>query len=460
MMVEPAAVSDAKAEKAMQETRLKSHAGRWRTWPTSWWGTRRSSPIAVSEPAPLVVSEPAPLVKIGPEPRLRVAAVPQQPTSEELTKQIATTVFAFRGYDVSNVGRSAELLEHPVYGVRVRAMLDRASVVCGDVLRAKVDLARRVAARQPAELGTFVEDTATIVAMELAQIQILEEVFEVPVRDAGLSFGHSIGELSALVLGGVYDMEQLLPVPLALARDCAGLTDDTTMGILASPSGALEPERVQRLCSIISSRGHGLVGPSTFLSPYQVLLLGQADTLDLFEAEMREHLPAAVTLRRRPNQWPPLHTPLVWERGVPNRAAVALYHTDGGRQKPKPLVVSCATGEASYDEWNSREILTDWTDHPQRLWDVIEHVLASGAELIVHVGPEPKLIPTAFDRLSGKVMKQLKSRHLDRLGRRVLPSISRSQWLARNLPGSAVLLRAPFVNHLILEDWLLAQDVT
>ena len=53
--------------------------------------------------------------------------------------------------------------------------------------------------------------------MELAQVRLLEEFFEVPVRDALLSFGHSIGELSALVLGGVYEMEQLLPIPLSLA---------------------------------------------------------------------------------------------------------------------------------------------------------------------------------------------------------------------------------------------------
>ncbi len=390
---------------------------------------------------------------------LRVAPGQHEVTRDDLKKQITTTAFAFRGYDASNLGRGPELLEHPVYGPTMRAMLDRASVVAGDVLKAKVDLAARVAAHAPATLDTFVEDTATIVAMELAQVQLLEQVFGVPVHEAALSFGHSIGELSALVVGGVYEMEQLLPIPLGLAHDCAGLTADTTMGILSSPSGVLDAEHVQRLCSSISSRGHGLVGPSTYLSPYQVLLLGQGDTLDLLEAEMREYLPAAVTLRRRPNHWPPLHTPLVWERSVPNRAAVALYHTDGGHEKPKPTVVSCTTGRANYDQWNSREILTEWTDHPQRLWDVLEHTLASGAELIIHVGPEPKLIPTAFDRLSGKIMKQLKSRHLDRLGRRVLPSISRNHWLARKLPLNAVLFRAPFVNHLVLEDWLLAQDV-
>jgi [acyl-carrier-protein] S-malonyltransferase len=278
------------------------------------------------------------------------------------------------------------------------------------------------------------------------------------VHDAPLSFGHSIGELSALVLGRVYEMEQLLPVPLELARDCADLTADTRLGILSSPSGVLDAEHVQRLCSAISSRGHGLVGPSTYLSPYQVLLLGQRDTLDLLEQEMRQYLPAAATLRRRPNHWPPLHTPLVWERSVPNRAAVRLYHTGGGNTKPLPRVISCTTGQDNYDEWNSREILTEWTDHPQRLWDVLEKTLASGVELVIHIGPEPKLIPTVFDRLSGRIMKQLKSRHLDRLGRRVLPSFSRSHWLARTLPMNAVLYRAPFVNHLILEDWLLAQD--
>jgi [acyl-carrier-protein] S-malonyltransferase len=440
-----------KAEQAMQDTKSGARGNRWRDW-TGWWTNPRTSPV------PLVDRHTT-------EPRERLAPLRavapghQEVTREGLKEQITTAALAFRGYDTTNLGRGPELLEHRVYGPVVRALLDRASVVCSDVLKVKVDLAARVLAREASTLETFVQDTATIVAMELAQVELLGRFFEVPVRDARLSFGHSIGELSALVLGGVYEMEQLLPIPLGLAHDCADLTIDTTLGILTSPSGVLETESVQRLCALISSRGHGLVGPSTYLSPYQVILLGQGDTLDLLEAEMRQHLPAAVTLRRRANQWPPLHTPLVWQRSVPNRAAVALYHTGGGHTKPKPAVISCTTGQADYDEWNSREILTEWTDHPQRLWEVMEHTLASGADLVIHVGPEPKLVPMAFDRLSGKVLKQLKSRHLDRLGRRVLPSISRNHWLARRLPLNAVLFRAPFVNHLILEDWLLAQEV-
>jgi [acyl-carrier-protein] S-malonyltransferase len=442
---------------AIRKSKNKVRNGRLQLWPSGWLTHRRAAPDSLAPDLP----QDRPVVATPEVPaRLRAVAPGQRDiTRDDLRKQVATAAIAFRGYDASNLGRGPELLAHPVYGPVVREMLDRASKVCADVMKKEVDLAARVAARAAATLDTFVEDTATIVSLELAQVRLLEEVFEVPVRDAVMSFGHSIGELSALVVGGVYEMEQLLPIPLSLAHDCADLTADTTLGILTSAGATLEPELVQRLCSAISSRGHGLVGPSTFLSPYQVLLLGQGKTLDLLEAEMRDYLPAAVTLRRRPNQWPPLHTPLVWERSVPNRAAVALYHTGGGRTRPRPNIVSCTTGRANYDEWNSREILTEWTDHPQRLWDAIEHTLASGADLVLHVGPEPKLIPSAFERLSGKVMKQLKSRHLDSLGRRVLPSISRNHWLARKLPLNAVLFRAPFVNHLILEDWLLAQEV-
>ena len=435
----------------MRTTKSRSGDGHWRRWTAGWLRQHRSSPVTVPE------------LQVGARPEtvasLRVAPDRRELTRDDLKRQINSAAIAFRGYDTSNLGRGAEFLEHPVYQPVVRTILDRASLVCGDVLKKPVDLAARMQAREASTLETFVEDTATIVALELAQIRILEEVFDISVCEAVLSFGHSIGELSALVVGGVFEMEQLLPIPLALAHDCAGLTADTTLGILSSPSAILEAEQVERLCSLISSRGHGLVGPSTYLSPYQALLLGQADTLDLLESEMRQHLPKAISLRRRPNNWPPLHTRLVWERSVPNRAAVALYHTGGGHTKPKPTVVSCTTGKANYDEWNSREILTEWTDHPQRLWEVMEHTLASGADLVVHVGPEPKLIPMAFDRLSGKIMKQLKTKHLDSLGRRVLPSISRSHWLARKLPLNAVLFRAPFVNHLILEDWLLAQEV-
>jgi [acyl-carrier-protein] S-malonyltransferase len=428
----------------MRTAKVRALDGRWRTWAPSWLASHRPSRLTLPQKTAV--------------PNGHVTAA-KDISRDDLKKRIATAALAFRGYDLTNIGRGPELLEHPAYGSVVRGFLERASALCSDVLGKKVDLPARVLAREPSTLSTFVHDIGTIVAIELAQIELLEKFFEIPVPHARLSFGHSIGELSALVVGGMYTMEQLLPVPLALATDCAELTANTTLGVLSNQGDPLEIEDVQHLCSTISSKGMGLIGPSTYLSPYQVLLLGQANTFDLLEEVMRDYLPAGVTLRRKPNQWPPLHTPLVWERNIPNRTALRLHHTAGGHRKPIPNVASCTTGVANYDEWNNRAILADWTDHPQRLWDVMEYTLASGAEMVVHVGPEPKLLTTCFDRLSHRIMKQLKMRHLDRLGSSVIPSIGRNGWLTRKLPTNAVLLRAPFLHHLVLEDWLLAQDV-
>jgi [acyl-carrier-protein] S-malonyltransferase len=428
----------------MRTAKVRALDGRWRGWAPSWLGSHRPSRLAL----PQRHAAPA-----------NGASAPHGVSPDDLRKRIATAALVFRGYDLTNLGRAPEFLTHRAYGPVVRPILESASVLCGDVLGRKIDLADRILAREPSTLQTFVQDIGTIVGMELAQIRVLEEFFEISVPNARVSFGHSIGELSALVAGGMYTMEQLLPIPLALATDCAELTANTTLGILSVKGAPLQIEDVQHLCSTISSRGQGLIGPSTYLSPHQVLLLGQGETLDLLEHEMRDYLPAGVTLRRKPNHWPPLHTPLVWERNIPNRTAMMMYHTAGGKRKPTPNVISCTTGLANYDEWNSRSILADWTDHPQRLWDAMEHTLASGAELVIHVGPEPKLLTTCFDRLSHNIMKQLKMRHLDRLGSSVIPSISKNGWLTRKLPANAVLLRAPFLHHLVLEDWLLAQDV-
>jgi [acyl-carrier-protein] S-malonyltransferase len=429
----------------MRAAKVRVPDGRWRNWAPSWLASHRPSRLALPKP---------------PGATKVVAPLQRHVSRDDLKKRITTAAFAFRGYDATNLGRGPELLEHAVYQPIVKAALDSASALCSDVLGKKVDLSRRVLAREPSTLDTFVEDIGAIVSMEVAQFRLLEKIFDIPVQQARLSFGHSIGELSALVLGGVYEMEQLLPIPLGLATDCARLTANTTMGILSVHGEVLHIDDVQHLCESISRRGHGLIGPSTYLSPHQMLLLGQNETPDLLEAGMGQFLPAGVTLRRRPNHWPPLHTPLVWERNIPNRTALAMHHISGGDRKPTPAVVSCTTGAANYDEWNSRAILADWTDHPQRVWDVMEHTMASGAELVIHVGPEPKLFPTGFERLSHRIMKQLKMRHLDRLGSSVIPSLSRNGWLNRKLPTNAVLLRAPFLNHIILEDWLLAQEVS
>ncbi len=388
-----------------------------------------------------------------------LATAPALPYAGPLDSRISRTAFAFRGYDVVNLGRSRELLLHPRYGPIVRGVLDEVSAVSSEALRRRVDVAGRIERDEPSTLELFPDDVALIVGMELAQLRLLDDCYGLAARRARLSIGYSIGELSAMIAGGVYALDQLLPVPLALAPDCAELAEGTTMGVLFTREPVLEEAEVARLCRSISSEGKGLIGPSAYLSPNTALILAEGDALDRLERAIPDHFPGRVMLRRNANHWPPLHSPIVWRRNIPNRTATAMYQIKGGDTMPRPSIVSCVTGKEDYNCDNTRDLMIRWTDAPQRLWDAIDTTLNAGVDTILHVGPAPNLIPATFARLSNNVKKHVQSRTLQRIGHGVVTTMSRHAWLAQVLPAKACLLRIPFIEHIILEDWLLAQPV-
>src|SRR4051794_12648970 len=200
--------------------------GRWRAFaPRALKAEDRIEPVSVGETDPDAGAGPLPARSPAVEP-----PVPQVLAKgpADLKTRIGTASFAFRGFDQTNLGRSPELLEHPAYGPVVRGVLDEASRISSEAVHRPIDLAARILAREDSTLDSFAEDVATIVSMELAQLRLLEEFFGVEVGAARQSFGYSIGEMSAMILGGVFTMEQLLPVPLGFAADCAELAADST----------------------------------------------------------------------------------------------------------------------------------------------------------------------------------------------------------------------------------------
>ena len=387
------------------------------------------------------------------------ATMTKAPFVGPLDSRIARAAFAFRGYDVANLGRSRELLNHPRYGPIVRGVLDEVSAVSSEALRRHVDVADRIERDQESTLERFPDDVALIVGMELAHLRLLEDCFGLAASRARLSVGYSIGELTAMIAGGVYALDQLLPVPLALAPDCAELAEGTTMGVLFTREPVLDESEVARICRSISSEGHGLIGPSAYLSPNTALILAEGDCLDRLDKAIPDHFPGRVMLRRNPNRWPPLHSPIVWRKNIPNRTATAMYAIKGGTAPPRPSIVSCVTGKEDVDSDNSRDLMIRWTDSPQRLWDAIDTTLNAQVDSIIHVGPAPNLIPATFSRLSNNVQKHVQNRMLQRIGHGVVTTMNRHAWLAQVLPAKASLLRIPFIEHIILEDWLLAQPV-
>jgi len=378
----------------------------------------------------------------------------------ELRSQLGRAAFAFRGYNVINLGRTPELLAHPVYGGIVAAHLRDASTLCADIVKRPVDLVARVrAGRETQGLDEYAEDIALIVAVELAQLRLLEEFHGIAMPQAKLAFGYSLGECAALMGAGVFQMADLLAVPLALADDCADLAHQVTLAVLMSRGPILDFDVVRRLCLEVSHEGKGVIDISTYLSPNSLLLMGQNGAIGRFETLIHQVFPHQVSVRPHKHRYPPLHTPIMWQRNIPNRAAVLLQTTPGGFRAPSVPILSMVTGTTSYQEFNSREMLHDWIDHPQRLWEIIYRVLADGIETVIHVGPNPNLLPATFRRLSSNISAQTNGRGIGGFGRRTISRLVRRPWLTRLLPSSAVLFRAPFVQHVILEDWLLEQKV-
>jgi [acyl-carrier-protein] S-malonyltransferase len=378
---------------------------------------------------------------------LKIAAL----TPPQLRAAMPDAAWAFRGYNVTNLGRSAELLAHPAYHAIVEKHLREASGVASEYLGRPVDLVARVQEQQETSLESYGDAVALIVAMELAQLELLDAHFQIAPKHARFSFGYSLGEVTALVASGMLNARAALEIPLRLADDCAALANGVTLGILFSRGPELPIDQVRRLCIRVNHGGRGVVGISSYLSPNSVLLMGQGDTLDRFRELMKDDLGAHVHLRKNQSQYPPLHTPIVWQKNIPCRAAEMMHTMPGGFSEPRPPILSLVTGKFSYNDYNLREILHKWTDHPQRLWDAVCETLAAGIQTVIHVGPDPNIVPATFARLSENVVAQSRAN----FGMRALSAAARRPWLSAVLPTRTALLRAPFVRQIILEDWLL-----
>ena len=376
--------------------------------------------------------------------------------ANSLQAKIATTAFAFRGYNTTNLGRTPELLAHPTYGRTINRYLQRGSEICAEYIGRPVDLVGAVTRREEPGMDRYAEAVTLIVAADLAQVELLEEFHGVRFREAKMAYGYSLGELSAAACAGVFSMAEVLSVPVAMAADCAALAENVTMGVLFSRGPAIDELDINRLCRLITSEAQGEIAVSAILTPNTYLLLGQNDTIARFKAEMHKFLPDPAHIKLNPDKWPPLHTPIARQRNIPDRAAVMMSRMKGGFQPPCPPVLSLVTGERSYDDYHARDILRDWIDHPQRLWDAVCETLSSGITTLIHVGPGPNVIPATFHRLSENVTQQASSgRALGRMGMRAAAGLARRPWLSAILPTRATLLRAPMLKHVILEDWLL-----
>src|SRR5688572_11581087 len=146
--------------------------------------------------------------------------------------RLSTTAFAFRGYNVTNLGRSAELLEHALYGAVVQEYLDIASEIGSEVTGRPMDLAARIRRREETSLESYADAVALIVAMEVAQLEALRRFYQIEVAGARLCFGFSLGEIGALTAAGTLSLADAIRIPVALAEDGVKLAENLTLAVL------------------------------------------------------------------------------------------------------------------------------------------------------------------------------------------------------------------------------------
>ena len=369
--------------------------------------------------------------------------------------ELSEAVLAFRGYNVTNLGRTAELMDVDPYRPILQEELDRFSSICSEYTQTEVDLSAFIEAGKEPGLENYAESIAMIVAIEVGQLRILEEVHGAQPSQCKFSYGYSLGELVALSFGGTFSVDEMIRIPLSMAADASNLAVDIVMGVLFSRGPSISESDVQRLCLQITSEGRGTVGVTAVLSPNTYLLMGQQQSVQRFKEIMHSLLPQRAQLRMNHNRWPPLHTPIVRQKHIADRASVMMETLAEGFAPPVPQVFSLVTGSMSYNDHSARDIMRKWVDHPQRLWDAVCETLTQGIETVIHVGPEPNVIPATFRRLSDNVQAQAAGNSLGSLGMRAVSGLVRRPWLTALLPEKAMLLRAPQVKHIVLEEWLI-----
>lgn len=377
-------------------------------------------------------------------------------TLDDLKGRLGRVMVTFRGYNTTNLGRTTEMLADARYRDIISACLQQASSHASDILKRPVDLVERVEQRAASSIASYAEDVAMIVAVELAHFEILKRQLEFDVRQLNGILGYSLGEVTAVIATDVFRYEDVMTPILQMADDAAQLASDVTMGILFTRARVIDLTKVGRICQEITAEGRGTIAMATFLSPNTVLLLGQYQTVDRFKELMDEVLPKGFHLKKNPDRWPPLHTPIVRQACLPDRAAVQLEKTPGGFNVPTTPILSCVTGRKSYVEGAAREHLIDWVDHPQRLWQAIEVLLGSDVEIVLHLGPEPNLIPATLNRLAENVKAQVNEQTWAGFGLRTWSQLSMGRpWLASVVSSDANILKAPFLHQLNFEDYLL-----
>ena len=294
--------------------------------------------------------------------------------------------FVFPGQGAQYAGMGHELAQLYPEAAEVFARADRTlgfplSVMCWE---GPEELLRQTENTQPAILATSCATLAVLTARGLA-----------PDVTAGLS----LGEYTALIAAGAMTMEEALP----LVRSRGRFMQEAAAGRRTAMAAilGLTPETVRDVCRAASA--HGIVEPSNFNSPGQIVIAGDEPAVQ--DGIARAKAAGAKRAVLLPVS-APFHTSLMApaaERLRPLLEAVPI------REAAIPVVSNVSARTIRMPE-EIREALTAQVASPVRWDDSVRTMAALGVRAFIEVGPGSSLSGLIRKTMNGATVLRAEDR--------------------------------------------------
>jgi [acyl-carrier-protein] S-malonyltransferase len=249
---------------------------------------------------------------------------------------------------------------------------------------------RRTELQQPAILATSV-----------AILRALEEITAV---SPAYVAGHSLGEFTALVAAGALDFEDAVALVHARGRFLQEAVPDGK-GAMAAIMGC-DPDEVIAACQAAERASGGVAAPANYNSPRQVVISGNAATVELAGSEAR---------KRGARRAVPLPVSAPFHCSLMEPAAEKLAG-ELGRVRfsdPRVPVVTNVEAEPNSDATRIAELLRRQVTAPVRFTESVQCLARLGVTRLLEVGPGRVLcglvarIDRSFERLGASTMSEV-----------------------------------------------------